>query len=806
MGEVYEAQRTSDGSPVALKLSSSGGQLPPDSDAIRRFHREAAICVKLRHRNVIPVIDYGIFEQAIPFLVMPVLVGRDLERTISETNGGGPLHPNVAIAIALGCARGLDAAHQAGVIHRDLKPANIFLDEDPRTGTITPIVCDFGVAKAVHGFGQNQHRSESDLTATGAVLGTPLFMAPEQLLDSKNIDERCDVWSFGMTLYFALAGKPAFDKVQTLSDLLVALRTAKLTPLQKLAPWIPGPLARAVHAMLLPYEDRIISIAEVINVLEKVAIPAALTRSTIVPLPAEAKAVHAPVVILPRTASELTAFATPDSGGAAGGDIGTDKTIPVVGDDPFVGRTLNDRFRFIAPLGTGGMGAVYDAIDLTSSQSVAIKVMTSKSDGEDGLRRFLREAKAASRIQSAHVTTTIDSGIDATTGVPYIVMERLRGKDLAEVIRKQGALDPAPVVRLFLDACSALSAAHTLGIVHRDVKPSNLFVHEEEASSVLLKICDFGIAKQLEPTEATADLTRTGGLLGSPLYMSPEQAKSAKYVDARSDVYSLSLSLYEALSGRRPWEGRTSMGEIIVAICTEDLPPLEHLAPWLPQGLVQAIRRGLEKDASVRWPSIQDFASAIRPFAMTERPVRMSDLVGLPSERRTSASSSSSSSSSNIGVESFRGRTGSPVSLTSGTQAPKKTSSRSAFAVASALALAFCMMGGVAWFAQKHRENKTQSAEVPTTSASSTTLIAVSPPPPPAASSSVVVGEESETDASVPQPAAVTTKPIAVISKPKPAEPAIASASPSAVPSASSSSSTNFGRGLTAPTLPGWGK
>jgi serine/threonine protein kinase len=774
MGEVYEAHRTGGSGSVAIKVVRGGSY--QTTEHLRRFDREAAICAKIRHPNVVPVVDFGAFEGT-PFLVMPVLRGSDLERLLERT---GPLAPEVAVAVALACGRGLGAAHDAAVVHRDFKPANVFLDEGD-DGTITPIVCDFGVAKAL------LDEQGGALTATGAVIGTPLYMAPEQLLDSKHVDARCDVWALGMTLYHMLTGRTAFQDIASFGELLLAMREGRIAPVQTHAPWVPPTTARIVHAMLLPQEDRIRSIADAVHELEREAAPPKLVRELLVSLTPEQKAVVAVAANLPKRAGELVIAPLESSPLAAS-----------LVSDPLIGTLLGDRFQIVGRLGTGGMGAVYEALDTSpaaKTKDVAIKVMQGGEQDPEGRRRFLREAKAASRVVSPYVATTIDSGVDAKSGSPYIVMERLRGRDLGNHLRREGALSPAPVLRLFLDACNALAAAHALGIVHRDVKPSNLFVHEIGDGSVVLKVCDFGIAKQLADsgvTEATADLTRTGGLLGSPLYMSPEQAKSAKNVDARSDVFSLSLSLHEALSGLRPWEGRSSMGEIIVAICTEDPPPLEKVAPWLPPELVRAIQRGLARDANARLQTVQELADAIRLFAL-DRAVRVEDLVGIASDRRAPAAGWSVASSA-------RGATGQPISVTASDfrgNAPKESKRSARVALIGGLVLLGVVAGGAAAFRGR---SAGATADPPPVLAKEPVTAAT---PPPTSTDSVV-------DASVPDAVAATVDAgrgspphtggsIKALPRP-PAQPS-AEPAPSASASASASSKP-FGRGRTAPDLP----
>ena len=623
MGEVYQAT-SPEGTEVAIKLLRTAA-IANNADVERRFRREAMLCRSLKHRNVVSVVDHGLHHGA-PFFVMPLLRGTDLDDCLTKT---GALEPEVAVGIVLQACAGVRAAHEAGVVHRDLKPANIFLDERS-VDQVVVTVCDFGVAKLFD--------DDGTITASGAVLGTPLYMAPEQLLSAKHVDVRCDVWALGMVLYHALCGRPAFHEAKTLGDLVLLLNEGRVPPLQERAPWVTPALARVVHASLLPLDRRISSVVDLEDALLRWApAEALLTRAHLAPLRADRRDHVATRASLPMAAAELVQQADATHVGEA-----ADAAVPE-GPDPHLGRTLADRYRVVAKIGSGGMGAVYEAIDTTaapSAQRVAIKVMQQEggSRGVEAARRFLREAKASARIASPHVTRFLDSGVDAATGCPFIVMERLAGRDLSSHLAVSGALDTAAVVALFLQACGALTAAHALGIVHRDIKPSNLFLHEE-GDTIVLKVCDFGIAKQLSregATEASTELTRSGGLIGSPLYMSPEQAKSSKNVDERTDIFSLALTLHEALSGERPWRGRTSMGEIIVAVCTEDVQPLTACAPWVDPALGAVLAKALSRDPAARFPTMQAFAAALAPFAVA-RSLSQVDLVGVPSEVRARA-------------------------------------------------------------------------------------------------------------------------------------------------------------------------
>ncbi len=617
MGDVVEAT-AADGRRVALKVLRAEALHEPGSR--ERFVREAKVCASLKSPHILPVLDHGI-HRGRPLLVMPILNGSDLETWLERT---GPLRPDVAIAIVLQACDALAVAHASGIVHRDLKPANIFMSQGREA--LTTIVCDFGVAKIVD--------EDGALTASGAVLGTPLYMSPEQLLDSKRVDARCDVWALGMTLYHMLSGRTAHGDLKTIADLVLALSTNKLEPIQSAAPWVSPSLARVVHTALLPRDKRFPTVQDLANALAKYGpVPAEITTATLVAAPADMRSSVAPVATLPGHHQELGI--TADEATLA--DNVTGPSQPK--EDLLVGKVLGGKYRLVRKLGSGGMGAVYEGVDDAGART-AVKVMHADAGrDDDATRRFTREMKAARAIDSPYVVKPIDFGVDEIERIPYFVMELLEGRDLASVVATVGSLAPAAAVELFVQACSALAAAHALGIVHRDIKPSNLFLHEPGDGTVVLKVCDFGIAKRVESDvlEASTELTRTGGLLGSPIYMSPEHAKNAKNVDARSDVWSLGLSLHETLSGRRPWQGCTSVGEVIVAICTEPGPPLAEIAPWVDASLVGAIERCLVRDAAARWQSIADFGAALAPFGLG-RAVKLGDLAPVDDAARRQSS------------------------------------------------------------------------------------------------------------------------------------------------------------------------
>lgn len=281
-----------------------------------------------------------------------------------------------------------------------------------------------------------------------------------------------------------------------------------------------------------------------------------------------------------------------------------------------LGTVVDSKYQILNCLGQGGMGTVYEARHLGMGRRVALKMIIPEALATRGdvIPRFQREARASGVIDSEHVVQVLDTGVDPFTSRPYLVMEYLTGEDLQQVLRRVGPLPPDVVLRIIAQACAGLTSAHELGIIHRDIKSANLFVSRRETGEVTIKILDFGIAKvRADPMSSTGNqgITSTGAMLGSPLYMSPEHVLGSKDIDARSDVFSLGVTMYEALCGATPHHDCETVGLLIIAITSGRMAHVQDHAPWVSAEVAAIVHQALAFDPSARYQTAAEMQAAI---------------------------------------------------------------------------------------------------------------------------------------------------------------------------------------------------
>ncbi len=282
---------------------------------------------------------------------------------------------------------------------------------------------------------------------------------------------------------------------------------------------------------------------------------------------------------------------------------------------PFAGRLLAGKFRFVAELGRGGMGAVWRARNIHVDREVAIKlILPEVPKNPEMVARFQNEARVAARIGHAGICDILD--FEQTALGPVIVMELLRGENLAQRITRERPLPVLVAVQLIRQALGALEAAHRAGIIHRDLKPENIFLHQSDAGPVVVKLMDFGISKFLDRVGA---VTGNGVIMGTPEYMAPEQVGGAANADARTDIWAIGAVLYKAVTGVEPFAG-DSVVTVLLAIMAEEPAPIESHVPTVPPGLSAVIKRCLTRAPDERYQSARELSEALKPFETAARP------------------------------------------------------------------------------------------------------------------------------------------------------------------------------------------
>lgn len=317
--------------------------------------------------------------------------------------------------------------------------------------------------------------------------------------------------------------------------------------------------------------------------------------------------------------------------------------------EKLVGRTVAGRYKVTKLIGLGGMGAVYEGEHLGIGKKVALKFVDREfAHTEQVASRFAREARAASAIESDHIVQVFDAGMDEDR--PYIVMELLRGEDLGRMLRRTNKLPVPEALNIVAQVLRGLADAHEAGIVHRDLKPDNVFLTERR-SDAFVKIVDFGISKIERTSTGTTPLalTQKGTVLGTPLYMSPEQAQAAPDLDGRTDLYSVGAILFESLAGRPPHVGET-YEQIIVSICMTDAPDLRNVDPEVPEAVARFVRRALSRDRTKRFSSARQMLVALSEILPAAKA-----LISPESIARTRASAADPEVSSSDALAAVRG-------------------------------------------------------------------------------------------------------------------------------------------------------
>ena len=389
-----------------------------------------------------------------------------------------------------------------------------------------------------------------------------------------------------------------------------------------------------------------------------------------------------------------------------------------------IDHVIGGKYRITELIGQGGMGTVFEAVHTGTGSRVAIKLIVSNDIKEEVFVRFQREARAAGQIDSHHIVRIFDMGTDDRSGSPYVVMERLVGEDVSQLMRRVGPLAPTVACSLIAQSALGLAKAHESGVVHRDIKPANLFLHDGgEQGEVVVKILDFGIAKVLMDVMQRSEeggLTRTGSMLGSPHYMSPEQAQGLRSIDHRSDIWSLGVVLYKMLCGQTPHAHLQTLGQVILAICSQPSRPIQELAPWVPPEVAMIVHRALQPDPGQRFQSAYEMHAALQTVLQGVGKFRRVDIQPLSSTQRMRIAPSIGAFRGDVPTNGTQhGMTQSPAHQA----APTKASGAFVFAMISAGVLGVIGLAGIGAAVMAKKPHATVTATATTGPAATLTPV-----------------------------------------------------------------------------------
>ncbi len=421
----------------------------------------------------------------------------------------------------------------------------------------------------------------------------------------------------------------------------------------------------------------------------------------------------------------MSSLDTPEQMSEAANEVAPDENSDVLP----VGSKFN-RYTIVRLIGMGGMGAVYEAVHAELKKRVALKTLhPSYAQNPEIRQRFLREGELASRIHHPNVVDVTDFGTQ--DNVAYLVMEYLEGQSLEERIEKEGKLDPALATDVLLGACAGVAAANDEGVVHRDLKPANIFLLRQRGGEYRVKIVDFGISKATE-NQLEGSLTSTGHVVGTPFYMAPEQMRSSREVDHRADQYSLGVTMYEVLCGRKPFEA-DSLFEVVRKVAQGDFALPRDLVAEIPPGLEAVCLQAMSVNAEHRFKDLREMGRALLPFATDRarilfapefgegavdvRPAPRSDSPSPANIRQSAEEAGTLVARPSLTGTNPTAKTGETPSITNSTfevsRPPDGPVDKSKSKVIPAIGVAIVLAIGVAFWAGSVRNSTTHTTDVP---------------------------------------------------------------------------------------------
>ncbi|MEK7433960.1 MAG: serine/threonine-protein kinase [Cyanobacteriota bacterium] len=615
MGSVFLAMDPRLERQVAIKKIKVPENLDEQShkEMVQRFYREARAVANISHPNIVIVHELGEDKSDNQcFMVMEFLDGKSLEYIQEEMK---ILPISLLLKIAIQACDALHFIHQKGIIHRDIKPANL-------------IYCNTGMLK-ITDFGLVRGNDNLNLTRAGAIMGSVLFMPPEQIENPKGVDFRCDMYSLGVTLYNLLSGEfPIYgDDVYMIIRKLIAEEPVKLSEYNsKIPPELEKIIMKSISKKR---DDRFESMDEFKKALiifskslgydisDNVSPFSNLKKennndfsSTLIMNNQKSnnEVLERTIVLAKDTAvNEIEQTKVDISSETKRGDFNVEMTkssVPTIKDLP-------PKYMITKELGRGGMGVVYLAHDRSLDRQVAIKVLTFEiyEDNpelqDETIYTFKREALAIANLSHDNIVNVYDIG-QTKSGLHYIVMELLEGQPMSKLIEDGRPAVPEIALDAIIQICDSLTYIHNHKVIHRDIKPENIMLSEKG----LAKLTDFGIAKFMDDKPVKS----AGNLVGTVLYISPEQLQTPDSVDGRADMYSLAVSLYQLLTGKLPIDG-DEVRQVILKIMTEKPQPASRLNANLPRSLDEILFKALAKDKNERYRTVNDFKLALMGIA-----------------------------------------------------------------------------------------------------------------------------------------------------------------------------------------------
>jgi serine/threonine protein kinase len=617
MGVVVAARHIQLDERVALKFLRPEMTNP---ETVARFDQEARAAVKLKSEHVARVLDVGLREDGLPFIVMEYLRGKDLGELLRES---GPLPVEAAAELAIQACEGLAEAHARGIVHRDIKPENLFLVEHG-DGWRTLKILDFGISKAVL-IGSAVAKGESNIR-TQHLMGSPCYMSPEQLRSTQSVDHRTDLWSLGSVLFELLSGSPAYDPDKPLTELIATILEQPPPRLSSVLPGVSAVIDHIIDRCLQQDRDRRFQNAAELAIALMPLAPkrarVAVERATAVTRAAGLSdgRLHVPSSVAPPPMGSSGSSGLSIPSGRVSGRTSRAPT-PV----PPAHASVLGKYRLVASLSHSSMWDVFVAMspDLHGKLAVIKRLRQPLAEDPAFYATFVEQARLAMLLDHPNIVQTLDVG--EQDGAAFFVTDYIEGQPLDAVVweAKRAAIRISPLLsaRAVADVCAALQYAHELstvrdkdshGVIHHHVNPRNVILTYDGQ----VKLVDFGVAKAARLSTSATSTTSLAPLLRETSgYAAPEQGAES-IIDRRADIYSAGVVLWELLADRRLLRGDVS-DTALQRFAAEPIPNVTDLVTDVDPELAAIVARAVDKSRAMRFQSAREMREALEAYLDT---------------------------------------------------------------------------------------------------------------------------------------------------------------------------------------------